>query len=448
MLTRPVRPRRAVSRWVGLGLVGILAGSSCSAGNDTDVVETTSVAPPSVAPPASTVVPVTTAPTTTSVLEAPVDECAGVASPREGPADDLAGNADRALLLRCVRMNQIQVIGTHNSYKQPVPAPIFALLSDFDPVLASELEYWHPPLSTQLGDEAVRQIELDVFADPEGGRYAARVGLQVAGVPNDAPPELNEPGFKVLHVQDLDYETSCLTFVDCLGEVAAWSDQHPGHLPIAVLVELKDSPIPDPIDAGFVVPLPIGPTELDALDDEIRSVFTADRLIVPDDVRRSFSTLEAAVLADGWPTLAEATGKVIFLMDNGGALRDLYRTGRPSLEGRVMFTSAEPGSPDAAFVKVNDPLDAVGEIQALVAAGYVVRTRADVPTEQARTADTTQRDAALASGAQWVSTDYPVPGRSPFSEYSASLPGGTVARCNPVNTGPRCVDELLEVLTG
>jgi hypothetical protein len=67
---------------------------------------------------------------------------------------------------------------------------------------------------------------------------------------------------------------------------------------------------------------------------------------------------------------------------------------------------------------------------------------------QARSGDTTQRDAALASGAQWVSTDYPVPGSSPFSDYFVAIPGGTVARCNPVNTGPLCVDALLEMLPG
>jgi len=63
---------------------------------------------------------------------------------------------------------------------------------------------------------------------------------------------------------------------------------------------------------------------------------------------------------------------------------------------------------------------------------------------QARSGDTTQRDAALESGAQWVSTDYPLPGTSPFSDYFASIPGGEPARCNPVNTGPRCTAGALE----
>jgi hypothetical protein len=173
-------------------------------------------------------------------------------------------------------------------------------------------------------------------------------------------------------------------------------------------------------------------------------VFTDDEVITHDDVRGDRATLEEAVPAGRWPTLEQAQGKVLFLMDNGGADRDAYRAGRPSLEGRVLFTNATQGSPDAAFVKVNDPLGNVAQIQDLVAAGYVVRTRADEPTVQARNGDTTQRDAALESAAQWVSTDYPLPGSSPFSDYYASIPDGAPARCNPVNTGPRCRNDRLE----
>lgn len=338
----------------------------------------------------------------------------------------------------CLRLNQIQVMGTHNSYKQDVVPQILGLLELFDPTLAASLEYSHAPLPEQFDHQGIRQIELDVFADSEGGLYAGRVGLDVAGLPNETPPELTEPGFKVLHVQDLDFTTSCLTFVACLEQVDEWSDANPRHLPIAVLVELKDDPIPDPFDFGFVVPEQIGTDELDRLDAEIRSVFDESEMITPDDVRGARGSLEDAVLSGGWPTLREAAGKVLFLMDNGGAERDVYRAGRPSLQGRVLFTNSTPGSPDAAFVKVNEPVGNVDRIQDLVASGYLVRTRADEPTVQARSGDTTQLEAALASGAQWVSTDYPVPGSSPFSDYFAAIPGGDPARCNPVNTGPRC----------
>ena len=77
-----------------------------------------------------------------------------------------------------------------------------------------------------------------------------------------------------------------------------------------------------------------------------------------------------------------------------------------------------------------------------------MRTRADADTVEARANDTSTRDAALASGAQWVSTDYPVPnyGVGFATTYFAEIPGGTVARCNPVNAPRSCVSRQLERL--
>ena len=365
--------------------------------------------------------------------------CAGISEPAGGARDRAPVSAN--LLRRCLRLNQVQVIGTHNSYRGPIPPEILAAIgAAVGPELASELEYAHVPLAEQLAAQEVRQIELDVFADPEGGLYAGRLGLDLVGLPNETPPELEAPGFKVLHIQDLDFNSTCLTFVACLDQVEAWSAANPGHLPIAILVELKDGSI----GAPFVEPVAIGGRELDALDAEIRSVFSEDQLLTPDDVRGSYPTLDEAVRAGAWPTLREAAGKVVFLMDNGGRHREAYRAGRPSLEGRVLFTNSTPGDADGAFVKVNESIGNVARIRELVADGYVVRTRADVPTVEARSGDTARLDAALESGAQWVSTDYPVPGSSPFSSYFAAIPGGEPARCNPVNTGPRCADALLE----
>jgi hypothetical protein len=88
-------------------------------------------------------------------------------------------------------------------------------------------------------------------------------------------------------------------------------------------------------------------------------------------------------------------------MDNTDAHRDEYLAGHASLEGRVLFVSADPGTPAAAFLKLNDPLGAEGErIRAVVRDGYIVRTRADEPGVEARTGDTRRRDAAFLSRAR------------------------------------------------
>jgi hypothetical protein len=343
---------------------------------------------------------------------------------------------------RCVRLNQVQVLGTHNSYHiQPTPQLISIYLF-FDPS-AIQLEYTHRPLAEQFGLLGIRQIELDVFADPDGGLYAAPIAYQfVHG--NVRIPELEPPGTKVFHIQDIDWDTRCHLLATCLEQIRDWSDANPGHLPIAVLVELKED-VPPLGPFMPTVPPPWDADALDGLDADIRAVLPPEKLITPDDVRGGAASLEDAVLAGRWPTLAKARGRVLFLMDNGGAKRELYRAGRPSLDGRVLFTNAVPGDADAAFVKLNDPVGNEALIQDLVGAGYIVRTRADADTFQARLNDPTQRDAAIASAAQFVSTDYPEPAPD-FSDYMVALPGegGGARRCNPVSAGPGCRDFALE----
>ncbi|MDH3706455.1 MAG: phosphatidylinositol-specific phospholipase C1-like protein [Acidimicrobiia bacterium] len=347
---------------------------------------------------------------------------------------------------RCVRINQIQVMGTHNSYKLDATPEILDGLAALDPQLASEIAYRHVPLAEQFDTQEVRQIELDVFADPDGGLFTDRKALDFLGLPDEPDPALFEPGYKVLHVQEVDFNSSCLTLQACLTQVETWSDAHPRHLPITILIELKQDVIPDPLLLEFVHPIPIDAELLADLDTEIAAAFDPDDLITPDDVRGDHPTLDAAVRSGGWPTLRDARGKVMLVMDNGGTIRDLYRQGRPALEGAPIFTNATAGAADAAFIKVNEPRGNEAHIQSLVADGYVVRTRSDSPTIEARSGDRTRLEAALASGAQWVSTDYPVPGRSEWSDYVAQIPDGAPARCNPVNTGPRCRNHLLERL--
>jgi len=343
-----------------------------------------------------------------------------------------------------VHLNEVQVVGSHNSYHLIPSQAEVDLRRSFIGDADDALQYRHVALPEQFQSQKVRQIELDVFLDPAGGKYANPL-LRLAAGTGPYDPAMNEPGIKVLHVQDVDYESTCLSLKACLGEVETWSDANPSHLPIAVLVELKDSEVPV---AGFpfVVPDPWNAPAMDTLDAEIRSVMDPSDLITPDDVRGTRPTLEEAVLTDGWPTIGESRGKVMFLMDNGGDYRTDYLAGHPTLEDRAVFTNGEPGSPDAAFVKRNDSDDP--SIPTLVEQGYVVRTRADGDTVEARSNDTTKRDLAFASGAQWVSTDYPVPGLAVgfTSGYFAEIPGGTVARCNPINGPATCVDAELDTI--
>ncbi len=344
-----------------------------------------------------------------------------------------------------VRINQIQIVGTHNSYHAGLPPSAAKLLQEKSPKVFDALDYTHPSLTTQL-NEGVRQMEIDVYADPKGGMYAhpyIETMVKQAGLPPDPPYDANgvmdKPGFKVMHVQDIDQRSVCQPFTACLSEVRAWSQAHPDHLPIFLLIETKQSPLKG-VQFPSVQPLPFTPALFDALDAEIRSVFSADELITPDDVRGDAATLNAAIRAGHWPTLAQARGKVIFLMDQR-PMEEVYTDGHPSLRGRILFTNAVPGHPDAAFTEANDFTPEA--IDALVRQGYLVRTRTDENTVQARTDDTRRRDAVMASGAQILSTDYPL-GEAAKSGYVVEFPGGTLARCNPLNKPADCTDTGLQ----
>jgi hypothetical protein len=329
------------------------------------------------------------------------------------------GPSTRYRLDHALRFNEVQVLASHNSYKLELYPEVAAALQGT--LVGASLEYHHRPLAQQFGQLGVRAIELDVYSDPQGGKFL-HPGLPTAlgaDVPDD--PAMHAPGFKVMHQADVDVRANCVSLKVCLTQVREWSTAHPGHVPIMIQLEVKDA-----ADAA----------ELDALDAEIRSLVPREAMVTPDDVRGRYRTLGDAVRLRGWPTLGDMRGKVVFTLDNGG-LRDLYRAGRPSLEGRVLFTPSSPGEDDAAFAKLNDPIGDGARIQKALRANMMVRTRADADTVQSRTNDTTMRDAALASGAQWVSTDYEVPNLA-FSPYTVSIPGGTPARCNPVTARPSC----------
>jgi hypothetical protein len=251
---------------------------------------------------------------------------------------------------------------------------------------------------------------------------------------------MEKPGFKVMHIQDVDYRSNCQPFTACLQEVKQWSHSHPNHIPIFILVETKQGSIKN---IKLTEPESFTSSTFDALDAEIRSVFPPADIISPDDVRGTYETLEQAVLAGNWPALDSARGKVIFLMDQS-SVSPVYLEGHPSLRGRVLFTNSEPGHPDAAFIERND--GPAGDIAALVRQGYLIRTRTDVDTKEARTDDTVRRNALTASGAQILSTDYPAsePARWP-GHFSVSLPNGAkVARCNPANAPASCSDQLVD----
>src|SRR5687767_7831321 len=76
------------------------------------------------------------------------------------------------------RINQIQVLGSHNSYKLAIDPSLLQILRESEGNRMQSLEYSHRPMEDQL-DLGLRSLEIDVLHDPEGGRYARPRGIDM-----------------------------------------------------------------------------------------------------------------------------------------------------------------------------------------------------------------------------------------------------------------------------
>lgn len=294
-----------------------------------------------------------------------------------------------------LRLHHLQALSTHNSYHLE---PEGNTLVDW--------AYSHEPLDVQLDELGVRHVELDLRFD------------------------WVEEQFEVYHLPVIDEETTCQRLTECLEHVEGWSASHPGHHPVVVQLEIKDGLPADP--EGY----------WDALHAEIEGVVGRGDRYQPSDFGPTAERPLGEIVADeGWPTLGELRGRVLFTMDNGGELRDSYTHGGQHVDDRILFPSSSPGDPFAAIAVINDPFDQAA-IDAALAANMLVRTRADAGVAGPQANDTTSRDAALASGAHFVSTDFPAPTEG--MEYFVTIPEGTPSRCNPVTAAAACVSAAIE----
>ncbi len=331
-----------------------------------------------------------------------------------------------------VALNRVQMIGSHNSFKGPIDAPLLEVMSAFSSA-AERLDYRHLPLPDQLA-LGLRAFEIDVYHDPQGGAFARPIGIElmrssgVAFAPFDPDGLMLHPGFKVLHVPDIDFRSNCPTLALALAQFKTWSLANPTHAAVVVTMNVSDKRAPIP---GGVDPPKIDVDALNLLDEALKTGMGEDRLLTPDLVRQDAATLESAVLNRGWPSIEATAGKFLFVLDEGGAKRAAYIADHPGLRGRVMFTDSPPGTAEAAFRIINDPVRDRRAIQSLVARGYMVRTRADAETLEARANNRRRFDAAIASGAQVISTDYYLPDER-IGPYQARFDDGGYVRYKPV----------------
>jgi hypothetical protein len=320
------------------------------------------------------------------------------------------------------RINELQLVGTHNSYHLAPDKVAMELIQAAVPSEARSLDNSQRTLPEQFELLGVRHIELDVYLDPDGKLYQKPVAYrmaqqQKADVPEyDPAGKMSKPGIKVLHSPDFDFRTTVYTLRDALAELKKWSDGNRRHVPVFVLVELKSDSF-----SPLTRPVPWNEEGFKELEREVYATFSRERILTPDDLRGDQATLREAVQGVGWPRVDEQRGKVCFLLDNEGSVRDAYLQPSEILENRLLFVSVDRNHPAAAWMKRNDPVGGFAEIRALVDEGFLVRTRADSGTIEARNNDDSRLRKAISSGAQLISTDFPEADKR-FSDYRVSLP--------------------------
>jgi len=295
-----------------------------------------------------------------------------------------------------IKLNEVQSLITHNSYKKNITWETHTFFSVFSMVNnVDSIAYEHDNMTAQFNN-GVRGVELDISW--ENGR------------------------FLVYH--DIRYDTgsTCPDWELALEEMKIWSDNNPGHLPISVLVELKDSSM--------------SADRLTKLDESVREAMGTDKLITPSLLMGDNGSLSKVAANNDWITLKEAMGKFMFILhphtdatSNFIALDTSLR----SLSFVPMFYYSDYLSPKPEYADhyllIKEDALKVSAVRPLIESGYMVRIRMDAPLRY----DEKSKKIAVNTGAQLISTDYEPGVIAPKVDYTATLTGGkTVVLISPV----------------
>ena len=298
-----------------------------------------------------------------------------------------------------VRFNQIQMRGTVNSYHDYIGAGAIP-----------EVRYRHIAIDRQAAEQGIRQFDFDLSADRRAGRYLWPVNAE----------------------NDIDSLNRCSDWIGCLWELRDWSDAHPEHPMVVVLV------------GEALVNLDFMPHlhhQLDVLEESIIFALGRARLYTPGEMRRGFPSLRAAIDGAGWPTVDETRGRVLFVLKDRGLPRTEYIVnGGFDPDDRLLFVAGDPEladepasadeviftfEPDWPWDYETDPA-ALPVIERLVQANLLVHVPTDNPDFAAR---------LQGVGAQMIATRFPdmLP---PVVEQPVV--------CNPVTRPQGCPDGALD----
>ena len=274
-----------------------------------------------------------------------------------------------------IKLNDIQILASHNSYKKKGSAlgKFFIGLGDsFEE--ANALKYGYRNLTDQF-DSGIRSMEIDL--------------------------RLRKTSFVLTHVPLVDNSSVAPDFSMALEEIKLFSDNNPNHIPIIMLMEIKDDWMI--LDHALQQ---IGPEQLETLDQLLMDKL-GDTLFKPSEMLETGKSIMETITTTGWPSVQSLLGKVIFVLHPGSFTTPYYELDQ-TLSTQAMFPGVykdDVNQEYATFVVHND-ID-IPSISALVDQGFIVRTRID----DYLIFEHDNYDNAILSGAQILSSDFTI-GRS------------------------------------
>ncbi|WP_413513875.1 Ca2+-dependent phosphoinositide-specific phospholipase C [Myroides odoratus] len=306
-----------------------------------------------------------------------------------------------------IPLHKIQVIGSHNSYKKAIDKNLYQHLLEKNPDIQT-LYYEHPSIETQL-NLGLRNLEIDIWKDPEGNKYAHPTGAALTGKPYEWTKEMAQPGYKIFHMPNIDFETHQPLFIQQLQALKKWSEENPQHETIFITLELKD----EEKDASSKYTK----QDIQEINQILAQELTSKHLITPKELKRSPTFIQ-------WPTIDEARGKFVWIIDNTDYRLTLFDT--IELEDLAFFLNVPFAHPKAGCMILNNPYDP--QIPRYANQGVIIRTRADDSTKQARSNDYSTFEQAKKSKAQIITTDYYIPSQLFPSTYRVIFADHTYVR--------------------
>ncbi len=202
------------------------------------------------------------------------------------------------------KLIDLQFIATHNSYKKE-KSNTEKLFSKFSTELKNG-NYAFENITDQL-NVGIRSFEFDIFCKRKR----------------------NGVSFHSFHIGGLDMSSNAFDFSACLEEINLWSKSNPNHLPITIIIELKER-------GGMYPYVPVEARDIEDFDALLKNKIT--NLYTPAQAFEGYKNLNEMRAVEDSPTLAETMSKVLFILHRGNLTEDYIKLDE-GYKSQAMFPS-------------------------------------------------------------------------------------------------------------